>query len=172
MDWNPTPASPQGQNPMLQPPSRMPLRWLIAIVVIAALLVGGVWYRNMHRAGGGAALKDATLTRASAGTVTSSFPKSLLPETGAVPQESYAIDYQSGVKLAEATYRSGKNLSENITMFRSALAMDGWSILRDPNPKAGVPASFYAKKGKAETTITFTDDAGAIKVTAAYTVHP
>lgn len=138
------------------------IKAVLGLVALAALVGGYLLYSNN---------KEYSQSKAPAGEVVVNFPKEFLLEKGVAVSESYSLDYsRSNLKQPVVEYISALNMTQNVVSFGGYLRKNGWTISREADPLKS-STFFYASKEKNEVNITFSTEAGKVKVVISYLVR-
>ena len=137
---------------------------LIVVIGVVLIVGGGYWFANLRERT--SELEDGTkVVSAPRGKVISGFPEEFLIETAAV-EESYRLQYESGVHQPVLVYASTRSFEENLDAFRDRLSQGGWIIIKEDT--SAPVGSLYGRKGQEDVNVTVTAKEEGVGVSIAY----
>jgi hypothetical protein len=151
-----------------QPSHGTPVRTILVFIVIV-LILGGLW---IFWKGSSVSVRyddqGNAITQAARGKFAPGFPKELLLDSNAVPEESYTIAYDKiSQRMPVARYISSKKYNDTIVGYRQLVLDGGWTITKDASQFERPVTNFTAMKDAASVNITLTlgaEDAAQVEI--------
>lgn len=146
---------------------------IVVVVLLAVVVYFGVGV-DRKKTGEQVTQLDSgdELVTAAQGAVVGDFPQELLLEDGVAVDSSYSMRYlDNGLTQPVVEYMSELTLEENIELFGTHFAAEGWMIEHIADSEDAPITYYYATRGNEQANVTFLEGPDyKVKVTLAYAV--